>query len=224
MILSRTVACLTLCATTLAFGELFPKPEPAQAFAEMKIYDATGRPWRAAQEDWAGAKQRVASDPAWAEWLKDERGTVDAWMKKHHDRVEWVAGWSHDGISPKDGSRLRWTPQIPGEETDHFASPSDPRVEFTPKLIAWWVVTFRGQHADMIQRAARLYHLTGDERYGAWAAGQMDFYADNYLKWLPTTENAPTRAGADRARSRRDHRIASDGNCRCHPAGSRARR
>ena len=168
----------------------YPKPDPAKVFAESKIYDSQGRPWRAAIEDWAGAKQRVANDPAWAAWLKRERATVDAWMAKHHDRVEWVAGWSHDGISPLDASRLRWTENIPGEEVQFLTSPSDPHVELTPKIMAWWVVTFRGRHVETMARAARLFRLTGEERYAAWAADQMDFYADNFLKWAPAREGA----------------------------------
>jgi hypothetical protein len=190
MIPPRVVFCLALGATCSAFGAPFPKPSPETQFAEAKIFDARGHPWRAAQEDWPGARQRVIADPAWAEWLAGERQAVEGWMASHRDRVEWIAGWSHDGISPKDGSRLRWNDKIPGEEVDHFSSPSDPRVEFTPKLIAWWVVSFRDRHADMIQRAARLYKLTGEEKYAAWAAGQMDFYADNYLKWAPAREGA----------------------------------
>ncbi|HEY8993964.1 MAG TPA: heparinase II/III family protein [Lacunisphaera sp.] len=190
MRLPRIAVCLAFSATTFVYGQRFPKPEPEKAFADMKIYDAGGRPWRKAQEDWAGAKRRVASDPAWVAWLKEERAAVDAWMQQHRDRVEWIAGWSHDGVSPKDGSRLRWTPQVPGEETDHFSSPSDPRVELTPKLTAWWVVSFRGRHVEMIRRAAQLYRLTGDEKYAAWTAGQMDFYADNYLNWAPAREGA----------------------------------
>ncbi len=176
--------------TTAAFAAPFPKPNPEKAYADQKIYDAAGRPWRAAREDWEGAKQRVATDPAWTDWLKRERATVDAWMARHHDRVEWVAGWSHDGISPKDASRLTWTEQIPGEEVKFLTSPSDPQVEITPKIRAWWVVTFRGKHVDTMARAARLYRLTGDERYAMWAANQVDFYADNFLKWEPAREGA----------------------------------
>lgn len=163
----------------------FPKLEPEKAFADIKVYDAQGHPWRSAIEDWAGAKQRVATDPAWIKWLAEERASVDAWMAQHRDRVEWVAGWSHDGVSPKDGSRVHWTEKIPGEEVQFLSSPSDPKVALTPKLMAWWVVTFRGKHVDTMVRAARLWRLTGDERYAAWAAGQMEFYASNYLKWQP---------------------------------------
>ena len=35
----------------------------------------------------------------------------------------------------------------------------------------------------MMAEAARLYHLTGDRRYADWAASQLDFYADNWLRW-----------------------------------------
>lgn len=177
---------LTAILSTVALkAAVFPKSEPEKQFADVKIFDAQGRPWRTAVEDWAGARARVASDPAWAQWLVNERGSVDRWMARHQDRVEWIAGWSHDGVSPKDGSALTWTEKIPGEEVSFLSSPSDPQVAITPKLMAWWVVSFRDKHVESMQRAARLWRLTGDERYAAWVAGQMDFYADNYLKWEP---------------------------------------
>lgn len=183
----RPLPCLALGLLlaplfTLA-AEKFPKPAPEKLFADVKVFDASGRPWRSAVEDWTGAKQRVAGDPAWGAWLKQERASVDAWIAKHRDRVGWAAGWSHDGVSPKDGSRVVWTEKIPGEEAPYFSSPSDPQIAITPKLMAWWVVTFRGKHVDTMVRAARLWRLTGDDRYAAWAAGQMEFYSANYLKW-----------------------------------------
>jgi hypothetical protein len=174
-------------------AETFPKSAPEKEFADIKIYDAQGRPWRSAVEDWEGAKQRVATDPAWTEWLKRERASVDAWIARHHDRVEWAAGWSHDGVSPKDGSALTWNDKIPGEEVKFLSSPSDPQVAITPKLKAWWVVTFRGKHVDTMVRAARLARLTGDERYAAWAIGQMDFYSSNFLKWEPAKADQGAR-------------------------------
>ena len=161
----------------------FPKTDPEKQFSELKVFDPQNRPWRAALEDWAGAKERVSRDPAWAEWLKNERAAIDAWMARHHDRVEWVAGWSHDGVSPKDGSRVTWTEKIPREEAPFLSSPSDPHIEITPKLFAWWIVTFRGRHVDTMVRAARMFRLTGEKPYADWVTGQMDFYADNFLKW-----------------------------------------
>lgn len=189
----RLLLAALLCCPLPALAAGYPKPEPHRQFAELKVYDAQGRPWRSAREDWEGARQRAATDPGWADWVKQERAAVDAWMAKHRDRVEWLPGWSHDGVSPKDGSRVIWTEEIPGEEVTHFASRSDPKIEITPKLHAWWVVQFRGRHVEVMVRAARLYRLTGDERYAGWVAGQMDFYADHFLEWTPQRKGHEAR-------------------------------
>jgi len=191
MRLSRLLPLLLIGGTVGLFAadDPFPKPNPAKAFPELKIYDEAGNPWRVAREDWAGARQRVNNDPAWTSWLRTERSAIDEWMAKHHDRVEWAAGWSHDGVAP-DGSRLIWTDRIPGEDVPYVSSRTQPKVEITPKIFAWWVVTFRGRNVSFMERAAQLYRLTGDERYATWAAGQLDFYADNFLKWAPARDGA----------------------------------
>jgi hypothetical protein len=188
----RLLALLSfaLCATSYLVAENFPKPEPEKTFPEFKIYSADGKPYRYPIEDWAGARKRVADDAAWKTWVQEKKDLVDAWMKRHHDRVEWVAGWSHDGVSPKDGSRLRWTEEIPGEEVQFFSSRTDPHVTITPTLFGWWVVSFRVRHSEMIQEAALLYRLTGDETYANWVASQLDFYAQNYLSWQPGRDGA----------------------------------
>ncbi len=187
-----TTRCLLAlaCLSLSAFGATFPKPEPAKAFAELKLYDATGNPWRSAIEDWDGARQRAANDPAWRTWLHNEKSAVDKWIAKRADRVEWRCGWWHDFVSPKDGSYLEWTEQTPGEEVQFLHSKSDPHVEITPKIFGGWVFAFRGRHSDMMVRAARLYRLTGDEHYAQWAAAQLDFYAANYLKWEENRDGA----------------------------------
>lgn len=190
---SLALACFWLATTGTVLAVSFPKPDAEKAFSELKIYDAQGRAWRSAVEDWRGAAERVTTDPAWSRWLAQERATVDAWMAKHHDRIQWSAGWSHDGVSPKDGSRVTWTEAIPREEQPFFSSPSDPKIEITEKLFAWWVVTFRGKHVETMVRAARLYRLTGEARYATWVAGQMDFYADNFLQWQPARADQGAR-------------------------------
>jgi oligo-alginate lyase len=186
------IASGLIAATATRSAAAFPKVDPEKAFADFKVYDAQGHPWRAAAEDWTGAKQRIANDPAWADWLNREKADVDNWIARHEDHVDWAAGWSHDGVSPKDGSRVIWRDKIPGKEAPYFSSPSDSQIEITPKLFAWWVVNFRGHHVETIVRAAELYRLTGEERYAAWAKGQMDFYADNFAEWkmMPTAKNA----------------------------------
>ncbi|HEY8966216.1 MAG TPA: heparinase II/III family protein, partial [Candidatus Methylacidiphilales bacterium] len=167
----------------------FPKADPAAAFAAAKIVDASGKPWRAASEDWASARQRAEAEPSWQAWVRERRASVDDWMARRADRTTWVCGWWHDFVSPKDGSFVTWTDQIPGEEVPFLHSPSDPRIEITPKLMGGWVFVFRGRHADKMLEAARLYRLTGEEKYAAWAAGQLDFYADHYAAWPPSVRD-----------------------------------
>jgi len=168
-------------------------PTPEQAFSELKIYSANGTPWRVPVEDWAGARQRIASEKQWTDWLRRERKSVDDWTAKRQDRVTWVCGWYHDFVSPKDASHLTWTPDVPGEEAQFLTSPSDPLVEITPKIMGGWVCDFRSRHADMMERAAQLYRLTGEEKYANWAASQLDFYADHYLEWKPQHKGQEAR-------------------------------
>ena len=112
-------------------------------------------------------------------------------MAKRRDRVEWVAGWWHDFVSPKDGSFLTWTPEEPGQFT--LSSPSDARVELTAKIHGGWVFGFRSRHTEKVREAARLYRVTGEEKYAAWAAEQLDFYAENYERWPVQTAKSKAR-------------------------------
>lgn len=162
-------------------GPRFPKPDPAGAYAEFKIYDTKGDPLRRPVEDWEGAKERVRSSRAAQTWLAERRADIDDWIAKRQDRPEWIAGWWHNFVSPKDGSFLIWTPDEPGLETLH--SPSDPRVKLTETLHQSWVYSFRVNHGNRIAEAARLFRLTGEQRYADWSAAQLDFYADNFEKW-----------------------------------------
>ena len=157
--------------------------EAEKSFAEMKVYSADGKPWRDAQEDWDGAKKRIATDDHWKRWLEHEQAAVDKWISKQSDRVSWVCGWHHEFVSPKDAAYLTWTTEIPGEDVSFFHSPSDPHVEITPKLMAAWVYDFRYTHAQMMYRSARLYKLTGNKRYAEWSAAQLDFYSKHYYEW-----------------------------------------
>lgn len=193
MNIGAKIVCLSACLSVLTTGlsqaaklPEFPKPNPAQAFVEYKMFDTNGSPVRTPLEDWSGAKQRVGSDPEWRSWIVQHRRSLEDWIAKRSDKVGWIAGWHHDFVSPKDGSFLTFTADEPGEET--LSSPSDHRVRLTPKLHAAWVYEFRIKNVGMMIEAARLFRLTGDENYAHWAAGQLDFYAGNYDQW-------PTRNG-----------------------------
>ena len=167
--------------------------EAERAHAALKIYDRNGHPWRVAREDWDGARRRVSTDPAWAVWLARERRSVDEWIAVPRDRADWKPGWWHDFVSPKDGSHLTWTPEIPGEQVAFLHSPSDPHVDVTPKRLAAWVAELRGRNAGMMRRAALLYRLTAAPGYGEWAAAQLDFYADHYLSFEPQRPDQQAR-------------------------------
>ena len=159
----------------------FTKENPAQAFSDLKIYGTDGSPLRKPLEDWDGARKRVETDTEWQKWVASRRAVMDEWMETRRDRTDWIAGWTHHFVSPKDGSSLIFTPDEPGEET--LSSPTDPKVKLTPKIHASWVYQFRSLHADRMREAAELYRLTGEKRYAEWAAGQLDFYSENREQW-----------------------------------------
>ncbi|RPI25417.1 MAG: heparinase [Acidobacteria bacterium] len=156
------------------------KDRPEQYLSQYKIY-SDGSPLRRPIEDWDGARRRARSDRRWSKWVNEEKRETDEWIAKRRDRVEWIAGWWHNFVSPKDGSFLVWTPDEPGKRS--LRSRSDELVELTPELHAAWVYGFRIRHADYMQRAAMLYRLTGERRYAEWVASQLDFYANNYTRW-----------------------------------------
>lgn len=161
----------------------FPKPEPERYLSAFKLYQPDGSVLRTPIEDWDGARARIAADAEWSAWVVQQRAKVDAWMARHRDRPGWPAGRGHDFVSPTDGAQLIWTDDVPGEDIDHLKSRTGETVAVTPKILAAWVDKFRKQHVDMTTEAARLYRLTGDRRYADWAAGQLDFYADNLAAW-----------------------------------------
>ncbi|EIP98251.1 Heparinase II/III-like protein [Opitutaceae bacterium TAV1] len=193
---STTAATTTTAATDSALPA-FPKPTPETWCAETKLLQPDGSVFRAAREDWTTARRLATgpdADPAWAAWLKKQRAAADDWMARHRDRVEWAGGREHAFVSPRDGSFLTWTAAIPGEETDHLSSPSDPHVAITPIIFGAWVAKFRQTHIRTMRDAARLYRITGDTRYADWAAGQLDFYAANLHRW-PTVNLSREPAG-----------------------------
>lgn len=173
-----------------------PKPDPEKAFASLKLVRSDGSVYRTPREDWEGARQRTAADPEWNNWVTKQRTDLDAWMKHHHDRVEWQGGWWHDFVSPKDGAQLIWTDEIPGEQVKTIRSKTGDEVEVTPKIMGGWLCIFRGRHMDAMIDAARLFRLTDEAPYAEWAAQQLDFYAKNYQGWPINTSRNLARLGS----------------------------
>ncbi|MFM9081117.1 MAG: heparinase, partial [Opitutaceae bacterium] len=65
----------------------FPKPDPERRFPELKVFSSLGDPWRAAKEDWEGARRRTREDPGWADWQRREPEAVGRGRTRHHHRV-----------------------------------------------------------------------------------------------------------------------------------------
>ncbi|MEJ5366883.1 MAG: heparinase II/III family protein [Bryobacteraceae bacterium] len=167
------------CAAAQA-QERFPKPDPARAFASLKIFGEDKSPVRTPKEDWDEARAKVRDDPKWAAWLKEQRAECDAWMEAHPaDRVDWIAGWWHDFVDEKTGAFLPWTPVPPAGVSD--------------KVFGGWVFGFRSRHTQMMMRAARLWRLTGEGRYADWVIRQLNYYAENYGRWPEQTEKSKAR-------------------------------
>ncbi|MFY7866998.1 hypothetical protein, partial [Roseateles sp.] len=150
--------------------------------------------FRDAREDWPSLIDRFKRSPDIANWVKSERARVDAWMARGFERKDLVGGWVHDYVDPKTKLDLKWTPESP-----------EPPEGLTSAEIAMkraWVALGRDYNVAQIQSAARLFRLTGEAKYGNWAAQQLDFYATNYASWpLRTHEGKSTmyKQGLDEA-------------------------
>ncbi|MBI4978099.1 MAG: heparinase II/III family protein [Spirochaetes bacterium] len=158
----------------------FTKEKPDRAFEALKVYDEKNSPLRVPRENWEKAKAIAAEDETWKQWVQTQRTDLEQWMSTCKENVEWKTGWWHDFVSPKNGSFITFTPEIPG---DTLSSPSDPSIKVTPKIFGAWVFGFRSRHAGKILQAARFYRLTGEEKFAEWAASQLDFYAEHFTEW-----------------------------------------
>ncbi len=192
LLLAGPVVSSRLVVAPAVVPQSFPKPAPEEWEAAVKLRAADGSVFRAAREDWEGARRLVAEDREWRAWADARRAALDAWIVRHpSDRAEWPGGRPHGFVSPKDSSTLTWTDAIPGEETDHFFSPSDPRVPLTPENTASWYAGFRDRHVNKLHDAAVFYRLTGHEPYAEWVAGQLDYYAANLHRWATLQPGGP---------------------------------
>ena len=156
----------------------------ADVFPELKVIQSTGLPIRVAEEDWAGARAKVASDPGWKGWPDSRRKSLDLWIAAIQDSPEWVGGDMHELLDPATQLPLKWSVDLPMPVGSS---------EIARKSREGWVAWMRNGNFYRVQEAARLYRLTGETKYGEWAASQLDFYANNYSSW-------PLRDIAGRAR------------------------
>lgn len=157
--------------------------EIRKAFAELKAGRGNFAPAREAREDWLRARQLSDSDPRWKSWVKERTRELDTWMGKPRDKAGRVAGWVHDYVERKTGKLLKWSPKDPEPAEEGGRE----------KFHAAWIAYNRIYNIARVQDAARLFRLTGADRYRDWAASQLDFYADAYSGFPLQTWNGRAR-------------------------------
>lgn len=142
--------------------------------------------YRIAREAWREAQDKIAYDPAWKSWASAREKALQAWIGDQPDNAAWIAGSQQDWFSVQTGNHQSWqaTEPIPVEDLS---------ANTTRTRRGAWVSYHRAYNLDRIREAARLSRLIGNKRLAEWAADQMDFYADNYLKWPLQKWNGPAR-------------------------------
>ena len=105
-------------------------------------------------------------------------------MARPRDHAEWVAGWMFDLIDPAIGALVKWNVDMP--EPKNIGGQSE-------KFRQAWYCWNRSYNIGQIIEAARIYKVTGNRRYAAWAASQLDFYSLNYRQWPLRSWNGKAR-------------------------------
>lgn len=157
--------------------------EIRSAFSDLKAGSDAFAPARAAGEDWVAAQTNAVRDSRWAKWIEKRRQAVDEWMSERRDRPGMVAGWLQDYVDPNTGAYLQWSPSTP-------MPPDDPG---HAKQRGGWIAHVRFYNVDEILEAARLFRLGAGDKYGKWAAWQLDEYASEYLNLPVQNWNGTSR-------------------------------
>ncbi|TXJ06915.1 MAG: hypothetical protein E6Q25_08425 [Acinetobacter sp.] len=122
---------------------------------------------RIPNEDWGRAREFI-SQPDWSAWLRNRRLQLDHWMHSNNEEHDKSVGWMHDYVQAESGRFIPWSPES--------AAP----LATDTKRLAAWRAHVRSYNIAQIREAARIFRLTGDARYLAWARSQLNAYAANY--------------------------------------------
>lgn len=179
---------LTTLLTAAPVTNTYPKPDLETVFPELKITTVDGLPYRQPVEDWMGARQRIKDGDAWKNWFEEKKIGVDEWMSRQQDDYTWKAGDWRDFTSPGNGAALVWTPENPSI-SNKLVNTQGKTVANSPEIQEAWVFGFRMRHAMNMEDAAMIYRCTGDTRYAAWVASQVDYYATNLTRWSQAAPN-----------------------------------
>jgi hypothetical protein len=173
-LMRETIAAALLFISVVSFAVAEDISAIAARYPELKVPQPGGLPIRVAREDWPNAQRLLSQDAGWREWVNSRKADLDAWMSTFNDRPELISGHQFELLDRKSQAPVQWSPKMP--------EPGDGDERATTFKRAW-VAYVRSHNFDQILEAARIYRLTGDNRYSEWAARQLDFYARNYNKW-----------------------------------------
>ncbi|MBN1422870.1 MAG: heparinase II/III family protein [Planctomycetes bacterium] len=98
------------------------------------------------------------------------------WFAAFRDRREWVSGWFHDYFCDRDGTRLEFRVDAPGEHR----CPSCGTIYRDERRCQAWVYRARGQTLEHARTAAILWRVAGESDLLAEAVRRLRFYADAY--------------------------------------------
>jgi hypothetical protein len=169
---SRTAAAVQTAATLQA--ALRASLASTQVDALLKTGGVL-LPARTPVENLAGARSLASTNKEWISWIAYKREQVNKWFGKPRDRLDLVAGYVNDFVDGKTGAPAEWSMDM----AEPVAGTTDREKAFKGA----WVAIQRQYNIKYALDAARIYQLNGDTKMAELAAAQLDFYADNYLKW-----------------------------------------
>lgn len=126
-------------------------------------------------ENLSGGRLLATTNKDWISWVAYKRAQVDKWFSKRRDRLDLVAGYVNDFVDPKTGAPAEWSMDM--------AEPAAGTTDREKAFKGAWVAIQRQYNIKYALDAARIYQVSGDAKMAEIAAAQLDFYADNYLKW-----------------------------------------
>lgn len=126
-------------------------------------------------ENLVGAKTLATTNKDWISWIAYKQDQVNKWFAKPRDRLDLIAGYVNDFVDPKTGAAANWSMDMP--------EPTSGTTDREKAYKGAWVAIQRQYNIKYALDAARIYQMSGDTKMAELAAAQLDFYADNYMKW-----------------------------------------
>lgn len=112
--------------------------------------------------------------------LKDMENDINVFFENYHDDPRFISGWGHNYFCEEDGGKLIYDVKKPFEHKCSICGKiySDYRVN------AVYVTYLRNEAILTIIKSAILYNTTNEKKYLDNVINVVDFYKDNYDKFV----------------------------------------